>query len=146
LSPRIEVSETKLLESGSVAAGLRDIVGLARDVGMELDMSLEDLSRLFGVFRTNARALEEYERKRYRGSLSLVTARESDTDCAGWRDLAGDRVHTITLAGDHYTIFQEPHLSTLSKELTALLEAARNSQIPAPAADPGPTQHSTFVD
>lgn len=131
----VTVSERELSELSSIEAGLAHIVSMAKNAGLNIDVGLDRLARLFDVFCTNARALAEYQRKTYSGPVWLIGARDSETDSASWRDRVNGPVHVITIPGDHYTIFQQPNLSILVGELNVIMATASGA---VPASDPAP--------
>jgi thioesterase domain-containing protein/acyl carrier protein len=93
------------------------------------DLNLEQLCRLFEVFRTNIRAMLCYEPHRYPGRITLFRASEQITDncidpAMEWRNLAADGVEVHVVPGDHYTMLREPAVQVMAEWLKVCIELA----------------------
>jgi thioesterase domain-containing protein len=85
------------------------------------------------IMKEYFRALQNYEPKPYPGSVTLFRAlaqpliRIHDPDL-GWSRLAMGGVKVITIPGNHITMFKEPYVHSLGKELAvALAQVDRNA-------------------
>jgi amino acid adenylation domain-containing protein len=105
------------------------ILSEGRSIGLlTAEMTTEDLSAMFEVFKLNSRLMEQYQGGSYDGIVTLFRA-ESVPDGShaesgygpesrekGWEKLAAG-VKVIPVPGDHFTILQEPQVGTLAKQL-----------------------------
>ncbi|MEO6196442.1 MAG: amino acid adenylation domain-containing protein [Thermoanaerobaculia bacterium] len=88
------------------------------------DLDLEDLHRLFAVFRTNARGMEEYRAQPYSGRLTVVAAEEGsagDGPELGWAPLASGGLDLWKTPGDHYHVLREPQVRSFAERLASSL-------------------------
>ena len=105
---------------------LTQLLELAKSGGMVPDdCDVSYLRQLFHVFQTNYSAAMSYQPGEYQGRISLLLAQDGpakvvDTE-ATWRGLALGGVDTWHVPGNHYSMFQPPHLQTLAAELRACL-------------------------
>jgi thioesterase domain-containing protein/acyl carrier protein len=89
---------------------------LAREIGPDR------LRRLHAVFRANRSALDTYEPRTYRGRAVFVRAGAGRAGVRrdpsrGWSSLITGGITAHRLAGDHYTIMQEPAVTKLARIL-----------------------------
>lgn len=87
------------------------------------------IERLFRVFKSNIRALVEYEPRKYPGRITLFRARqrfdESPSDpLGGWDALASEGVELHVTPGTHYSMIDVPHAHALAGRLRACIESA----------------------
>jgi thioesterase domain-containing protein len=89
------------------------------------DLNLQQLRRLFEVFRANVRAMLSYEPQLYPGRITFFRASEqiADVDPAhAWRNLAADGVEVHVVPGDHYTMLREPSVQVMAEGLKVCIE------------------------
>ncbi|HYL05686.1 MAG TPA: AMP-binding protein, partial [Thermoanaerobaculia bacterium] len=90
------------------------------------ELGINDVQRLFALFRATRRALDRYRPAPYPGRLTLVLAsrREAATDpAASWAALAGGGAEIELLPGDHYAIVRPPVVALLAQALRGRLAA-----------------------
>ena len=86
------------------------------------EMTLQQMTHLWQVFKANFQALSRYTPAPYPGSLVLFRAgTPATTEASSWEGLAerGMAIHWIS--GDHYTIVQKPQVQTLAEYVAAYL-------------------------
>ncbi len=92
------------------------------------------IHRLFQVFKANVQAVQSYKPQRYPGRIVLFWANDQSTPdqkpveenssdaTQGWGQLSTEPVEVHLVPGNHYTMFDEPHVSTLAERLRVYLE------------------------
>ena len=78
------------------------------------------------VREAHDRAMRRYSPKAYDGDVILFTAEDQGDGVIypphlGWEGYVRGELKVITIPGEHLTIFQEPHVATLSQELREVL-------------------------
>ncbi|MFL6332308.1 MAG: amino acid adenylation domain-containing protein, partial [Pyrinomonadaceae bacterium] len=99
---------------------------------------LEQLKRLFEVFKANSGAAAAYAPKPYGGAVTLLRAGEGPpaTDPQlGWGEFVNGAVELHEVPGNHYSILTEPNVRVLAERLGSCLAAACGAGEP----DGGPT-------
>jgi thioesterase domain-containing protein len=100
------------------------------------ELEMDDVRRLFALFRAARQAFDRYRPAAYPGRLILLLAasradrgrRGGRTDPAGyWAALAGAGAEIELLAGDHYAIVSPPAVALLAQALGARLAARRRA-------------------
>jgi thioesterase domain-containing protein len=90
------------------------------------DVGVEAVRRIAAVYRANAGAAVVYRPEPLTGARVLALfAEESpggERRTATWNALAGGSLEERRLAGDHYTLLQEPRVGALADALVELLE------------------------
>ena len=87
------------------------------------------IERLFRVFKSNVRALVEYEPRKYPGRITFFRARQRFGDSPsdpleGWDALASGGVELHVTPGTHYSMIEMPHARSLAGRLRACIEGA----------------------
>ncbi|MEM1168725.1 MAG: amino acid adenylation domain-containing protein [Cyanobacteria bacterium P01_H01_bin.35] len=85
------------------------------------EISLEQMSRLFQVFKSNLKAMYDYLALPYSGPTVLFCASD-EVSQRGWSSLATEAMEIYTIPGDHYGILREPNVMVLAKQLETCLE------------------------
>ena len=88
--------------------------------------------RLLKLIQTSARALAEYEPRKYPGTVDLFRARTDRLGRPrildlGWGGFASGGVRVHTIPGTHASFADEPNVCVFAETLTACLEEARMS-------------------
>jgi amino acid adenylation domain-containing protein/non-ribosomal peptide synthase protein (TIGR01720 family) len=106
---------------------------------------LEQLKRLFEVFKANSSAAAVYAPKPYGGAVTLLRAGEgppAPDPQLGWGEFVAGAVELHEVPGNHYSILTEPNVRVLAERLGSCLAAACGAGEPeggaaasAPAAD-----------
>ncbi|MDJ1168163.1 amino acid adenylation domain-containing protein [Roseofilum sp. BLCC_M154] len=84
------------------------------------EISLEQMGRLFEVFKANLKAIYDYQPQPYSGRVALFSASESKED-RGWKAWVTGALETYMIPGDHYEIMLPPHVQILAQKLGACL-------------------------
>jgi thioesterase domain-containing protein len=118
---RISAEQLRHFEPDSIRNGTWDPSVLGRELAGELGH--DRLRRLHSVFRANRVALDAFEARPYRGRVVLVRAgagrdHVADRSARTWNTLAPGGVTTHHIAGDHYSIMQQPAISRLAEILS----------------------------
>ncbi|HSK77003.1 MAG TPA: amino acid adenylation domain-containing protein, partial [Thermoanaerobaculia bacterium] len=108
---------------------VREILEAARSAGVvPPQFELDELERLFEVFRTNARGMEEYRAEPYPGRLTVIAVEEGrhpDIDPSlGWESLAEGGLELWTAPGDHHSVLRKPQVRSLAERLASVVRAA----------------------
>jgi len=87
---------------------------------------------------------DRYEPRPYPGRITLFRSTEEPTGwlfdpLAGWGPLARGGVDLLLVAGNHFTLFQEPGVTEMAERMSRLIGSARPPGRPDPAR-PGPTR------
>ncbi|MQA25135.1 MAG: hypothetical protein GEU94_06630, partial [Micromonosporaceae bacterium] len=101
----------------------------------------EQLRARIEVFSANSRAFLAHQPRPYDGRLALLSAADhlDREEVDRWRTVAAGFEHHVT-PGDHYTMLQPPHVTTLAGVLRGCLDRALDDQPgdpPAPARGAG---------
>jgi thioesterase domain-containing protein len=112
---------------------LPDLVAAAHAAGLlPAELAMDDVERLFALFRTSRLALDRYRPLPSPGPLTLLLARDPTPDplaaqpaerrhsarsAATWAALAGGGAEVETLPGDHYSIVRPPAVAVLASRL-----------------------------
>ncbi len=92
-------------------------------------LGLEDLARVFELFRANVAALERYRPGPFRGELALVYALEEDAQRQrrmeeAWRRTVTGEVGVRVLRGGHFDLLEEPQVREVAAYLASLAKKA----------------------
>lgn len=82
------------------------------------EISIEQMSRLFEVFKGNLKAMYEYLPSPYSGRTVLFCAND-EVSQRGWSSLVTEAMEIYTIPGDHYGMMREPHVAVLAEQLEA---------------------------
>ena len=85
------------------------------------EISIEQMHRLFKVFKANLKAMYDYLPLPYSGPTVLFVASD-EVSQRGWSSLATEAMEIYNIPGDHYGILQKPHVGVLAKQLETCLE------------------------
>lgn len=85
------------------------------------DVELQQLHRLWQVFKANFQAMSHYIPQAYAEQIVLFRASEYQSEVSGWEDLAKGGLEIQWIQGDHYSLIQEPSVQVLAKHLIAYL-------------------------
>lgn len=104
------------------AAGHADLKETLAALGVQLELSDEELAARYAVFRACALALQQYRPSGvYSGPVSLLATSPRTGIEERWRAVCTGRFDVDELPGDHYTLFTEPALSRVVAEITSAL-------------------------
>jgi thioesterase domain-containing protein len=96
------------------AAGLVDLRETLVSLGVELELSDEELAGRYAVFRACALALEAYRPPGpYGGPVTVLATSPRAAVEEQWRAVCTGRFQADDLPGDHYTVFTEPALGRI---------------------------------
>ncbi len=122
---RATLEDLLALDPESIRNGTIDQTILGRELTREIGP--ERLHRLHDVFRANRLALDGYQPRTYAGRVVLAGAGSGRDDrkgvlARGWNSLVLGGITTYPLAGDHYTIVQQPAVQMLAEVLSLEME------------------------
>ena len=83
------------------------------------------IKNVYDVFQANVNAMSTYRPQTFDGTLTLLRASDHATPMhedpyLGWQGLASD-IQVLEIAGDHVTMFSEPDVKDLAKQVEELL-------------------------
>ncbi|MBO1348049.1 MAG: amino acid adenylation domain-containing protein [Hormoscilla sp. GUM202] len=84
------------------------------------EIGIEQIRRLFEVFKANLKAMYDYQPHAYSGRTVLFCARNEAVD-RGWNSLVAGELETYKIPSDHYAMMREPHVRVLAQELETCL-------------------------
>ncbi|QSQ18814.1 non-ribosomal peptide synthase/polyketide synthase [Pyxidicoccus parkwayensis] len=89
------------------------------------DLDVDETMRLFHVFERLFSAQRTYVPARYGGPVVLLRAAVATAPAVdlGWTQWLTQEPRVLEVSGDHFTMLQSPHLSTVAERLTELLLA-----------------------
>lgn len=89
----------------------------------------DDMRERIAVFEANTRALLRHRPGPVDGRLVLLSAEQQPRrpKIRPWRVLARDGFELHTVPGDHHTMLQQPHLTTLAETLRGVLDRLARS-------------------
>ncbi|EYF05057.1 amino acid adenylation domain-containing protein [Chondromyces apiculatus] len=129
-SGRPIATDVEALRQLAPGAQLRQALAQAHAAdALPRDIGVEDLERLYGVFRDNMRAMLAYTPGPYAGPVTLLHASEpvpGDLEAAhepagGWSAFCAAAPEVHEVPGDHYTMFTAPRLDVLASRLEGCL-------------------------
>jgi thioesterase domain-containing protein/acyl carrier protein len=91
------------------------------------DMSDEEVTHLFELFRTNVQARQNYAGRTYHGRVKLFIAEERflksiENPTTGWSKLVPEGLDYEAIPGDHYTMIRRPNARILAERLRLFLD------------------------
>jgi amino acid adenylation domain-containing protein len=94
---------------------------------LSMDIELGEIHRLFDVFKTNVRAMLNYQPQSYPGQIALFKASEQLTgngmsEDFGWGNVASGGIEVYMVPGSHFTMLGEPHDQVLAERLRVCLD------------------------
>jgi len=84
------------------------------------EVGIEQMRRLFQVFKANRIAMGNYQPQGYSGRVVLFSASSPEED-RGWSSLVTGELENYMIPGDHYGMMQQPHVRVLASRLRACL-------------------------
>ncbi|MFI7013094.1 amino acid adenylation domain-containing protein [Streptomyces sp. NPDC050164] len=94
------------------AAGVADVGETLTGLGVELELTEEELASRFETFRSSALSMQEYRPPGpYGGPVTVLTASPHIAMEEQWRTVCTGPFRAESVPGDHYTLFTEPALS-----------------------------------
>lgn len=101
--------------------GFDELHRAATEAGIFAGVTHEEVSRIYEIFCTNARALAAYDPPPCEVPVLQICAASSHviaSDAApGWRRLVGPGLSVVELPGDHYTLVQAPRVQSVAAEI-----------------------------
>lgn len=95
---------------------------------MPADMSQAQFQIFFKVYKSNVQCMLNYSPKQvYRKRIILFRASNSSSDSPdntslGWSQFSSKPIETITVPGDHYSMFAKPNVQILAESLCNILK------------------------
>ncbi|ARU63608.1 hypothetical protein CBW65_23280 [Tumebacillus avium] len=80
------------------------------------DVSVEQLLRLYRVFRANRLAYAAYLAAPYHGDVLLLHTADA-ASVSGWQEVVQGTLRAQEVPGDHFTLLQAPHVSFVAGEM-----------------------------
>ncbi|TCP59051.1 amino acid adenylation domain-containing protein [Tumebacillus sp. BK434] len=80
-------------------------------------IELDNLRRLWSVFKANIQAYTKYQPVPYSGDLLLFRSNAAGDPSHGWQQLVTGELQIQHIAADHYGLLQTPHVQTLAAEI-----------------------------
>ncbi|TCP54509.1 amino acid adenylation domain-containing protein [Tumebacillus sp. BK434] len=84
------------------------------------DVSVEQLLRLYRVFRANRLAYAAYQAAPYQGDVLLLHAADS-ASVSGWQQVVQGTLYAEAVQGDHFTLLQPPNVLHIAQALQTAL-------------------------
>ena len=88
--------------------------------------------RLYQVFKTNIKALQQYEPAAKARRITLISSEQSANtfpdSTMGWSELATESVEVFTIPGNHYSIVRKPAVENLAQQLKACIAQAEQTE------------------
>ncbi|KYC36587.1 non-ribosomal peptide synthetase [Scytonema hofmannii PCC 7110] len=93
------------------------------------DTEIKDFLRYYKLFKAHVQAMRDYVPQVYPHSMTLFRAKEeiihdfespefyTDNPLLGWGKCSSQPIQVIEVPGDHFSIFVEPHIQELAKQL-----------------------------
>ncbi|BAY73763.1 amino acid adenylation domain-containing protein [Nostoc linckia NIES-25] len=100
------------------------------------DTEIKDFLRYYKLFKAHVQAMRDYVPLVYPHSMTLFRAKEeiihdfespefhTDDPLLGWGKCSRQPIKVIEVPGDHFSIFVEPHIQELAKNLRACIDNA----------------------
>ncbi|MDJ1181649.1 amino acid adenylation domain-containing protein [Roseofilum sp. BLCC_M143] len=84
------------------------------------EVGIEQMRKLFEVFKANRVAVANYQPQPYSGRVVQFCASLPEED-RGWRSLVTGELEVFVIPGDHYGMMRQPHVGVLAQKLGACL-------------------------
>jgi amino acid adenylation domain-containing protein/non-ribosomal peptide synthase protein (TIGR01720 family) len=99
---------------------------LQRDNLVSPEIDFKQFSKMLKVYQSNLQAKRQYVPQNYSNQLILFRARDSSyKNCKntslGWNKLSSKPIETITVPGNHHTMFAQPNVWFLAEQLSACI-------------------------
>ncbi|PMB24627.1 non-ribosomal peptide synthetase [Fischerella thermalis] len=100
------------------------------------DAEIQDFLRYYKLFKAHVQAMRNYIPRVYPQSITLFRASEeiihdfdnpewyTDDPSLGWGKCSSQPIQVIDVPGDHFSIFVEPHIQELAKQLKICIDNA----------------------
>ncbi|WP_344033096.1 amino acid adenylation domain-containing protein [Streptomyces luteireticuli] len=103
-------------------AGTADVGETLMRIGVELDLTEQELASRFATFRYAALSMQAYRPPGpYDGPVTVLAASSHIAMEEQWRTVSTGRFRTESVPGDHYTLFTEPALSRVVAAIEEML-------------------------
>ncbi|MEU6256011.1 amino acid adenylation domain-containing protein [Streptomyces sp. NPDC047043] len=103
-------------------AGVVDVGETLTRLGVELELTEQELASRFGTFRSSALSMQAYRPPGpYGGPVTVLTASPHIAMEEQWRTVCTGPFRVESVPGDHYTLFTEPALSRVVAAVEATL-------------------------
>jgi thioesterase domain-containing protein len=89
---------------------------------LKIELEAEALRRMLRVHMTILEAVVRYRPSPRSLSATLFRTSARGLSSMGWDDLLGRELRTVAITGDHFTIFQAPHVELLGKAIMKALK------------------------
>ncbi len=98
------------------------------------DTEIEDFLNYYKLFKAHVQAMRDYVPSVYSDKVTLFRATEqiihdfespefnTDDRLLGWRQFSRQPIQLIEVPGDHFSIFVEPHIQELAKQLRICID------------------------
>ena len=104
------------------AAGVAGVRETLTGLGIELDLTEEELAARFEIFRFCARSMQAYRPPAaYGGPVTVLTASPQLAMEEQWRKACTGPLKAESVPADHYTLFAEPALSRVVAAIDEML-------------------------
>ena len=95
------------------------------------------VARLYQVFKTNVKALQQYEPAAKARRITLISSEQSANafpdSTMGWSELSTESVEVFTILGTtHYSIVRKPAVENLAQQLKACIAQAEKIELAIP--------------
>ncbi len=125
---RLPLPEEEQGDADEVAY-LREVLVAARLAGLVPEaLDLARMQHLYGVFKINVQAMQDYRPGSYGGRIVLLRARKRTLSqrlfrsrTFGWERVATGGVEVLAVPGTHYSMLREPHAAALAREIERAL-------------------------
>jgi amino acid adenylation domain-containing protein len=108
---------------------LREVLVAARVAGLVPEaLDLARMQHLYGIFKINLQAMQQYQPEGYGGRVVLLRARKRTLSqrlfrsrTFGWERVAPGGVEVLPVPGTHHSMLREPHVAALAREVERAL-------------------------
>lgn len=113
------------------------VTAQAKSAGLiPAEITLDELRRLFRIYRAHVQADLEYQPDPITVRLTLFKAGVNPSEfpgdyTSGWESLAAGGLDRYEVPGTHYTMLREPYITTLAQRLAECLTASRSEGMSA---------------
>ena len=88
------------------------------------DFELQELKRLYRVFKSNAALMDDYNPVPYSGEITLFKVSQDpllEVDNGGWSILTAGKLEVIDVPGDHYSVIGNENANFLAEQINRKL-------------------------
>ncbi|AFZ17604.1 non-ribosomal peptide synthetase [Allocoleopsis franciscana] len=102
------------------------------------DKEVKDFLRYYKLFKAHVQAMRDYVPQVYPHQMTLLKAKEqiihdfespefhTDDPFLGWSKCSTQPIQVIEVSGDHFSMFVEPHIQELARQLRNLIDKAHS--------------------